>query len=265
MSNLLERIESVLIAAIHVAACRDGDIDTEDGSLSTTGVDEMIRLEQALCSALDIGLDDVNADLMIKQLKAALSEQEAVPEGFTVKFIKQVGCYEITAPNGMQSVLYHGDADGDLLAAMLSHPQPQKVDELTIADYEQAAADHRRLVRELDVLLNGEDGAEKQASLCDIVAQVHYEKLNPKVPQSAEEFIAEHEYPDIATWEDDDQTNGSVSVIKSEDVRDFMAGKALVPVEPTDEMIDAACDASNLYRVDFMRAWDAAINAAKGE
>lgn len=32
--------------------------------------------------------------------------------------------------------------------------------------------DHDRLVRELDVLLNGEAGAAKQASLCDIVAQV---------------------------------------------------------------------------------------------
>lgn len=35
-----------------------------------------------------------------------------------------------------------------------------------------AQADHQRLVRELDVLLNGESGAAKQASLCDIVAQV---------------------------------------------------------------------------------------------
>lgn len=33
-------------------------------------------------------------------------------------------------------------------------------------------ADTQRLVRELDVALNGEDGAAKQASLCDIVAQV---------------------------------------------------------------------------------------------
>lgn len=38
-------------------------------------------------------------------------------------------------------------------------------------DYEEALADHRRLVRELDVLLHG-DGAARQASLCDIVAQV---------------------------------------------------------------------------------------------
>lgn len=47
-------------------------------------------------------------------------------------------------------------------------------DELTIADYEAAFADHRRLVRELDVALNGEDAAE-QASLCDIVQQVKRE------------------------------------------------------------------------------------------
>jgi ATP:corrinoid adenosyltransferase len=40
------------------------------------------------------------------------------------------------------------------------------------ADYEEVLADHRRLVRELDVLLNGEAGAAKQASLCDLVAQV---------------------------------------------------------------------------------------------
>jgi len=39
-------------------------------------------------------------------------------------------------------------------------------------DYEEVLADHRRLVRELDVHLNGEAGAAKQASLCDIVAQV---------------------------------------------------------------------------------------------
>lgn len=48
----------------------------------------------------------------------------------------------------------------------------QANENLTIEDYEEVLADHRRLVRELDVLLNGEEGAAKQASLCDIVAQV---------------------------------------------------------------------------------------------
>lgn len=36
----------------------------------------------------------------------------------------------------------------------------------------KAQDDRAKLVRELDVLLNGEDGAAIQASLCDIVAQV---------------------------------------------------------------------------------------------
>jgi hypothetical protein len=41
-----------------------------------------------------------------------------------------------------------------------------------VSTYEEVLADHRRLVRELDVALNGQEGAAKQASLCDIVRQV---------------------------------------------------------------------------------------------
>jgi hypothetical protein len=49
-------------------------------------------------------------------------------------------------------------------------------------EVEGAFADHRNLVRELDVLLNGEAGAARQASLCDIVAQVRLCGLCIKVP-----------------------------------------------------------------------------------
>jgi len=52
-------------------------------------------------------------------------------------------------------------------------------DQLTAEDYEEVLADHRRLVRELDVLLNGEHGAAKQASLCDIVGQLKRQKCAP--------------------------------------------------------------------------------------
>jgi hypothetical protein len=45
-------------------------------------------------------------------------------------------------------------------------------EELTILDYKLLLEDQKRLVRELDVALNGEDGAADQASLCDIVSQV---------------------------------------------------------------------------------------------
>lgn len=41
-----------------------------------------------------------------------------------------------------------------------------------VADHEDVHSDQKRLVRELDVLLNGEDGAAPQASLCDIVGDL---------------------------------------------------------------------------------------------
>lgn len=56
--------------------------------------------------------------------------------------------------------------------AALAQPSPLQAEQPTADDYEEVLADHRRLVRELDVLLNGEDGAARQASLCDLVAQV---------------------------------------------------------------------------------------------
>lgn len=55
-----------------------------------------------------------------------------------------------------------------------------KEDELTIEDYKETFEDHKRLVRELDVLLNGERNAARQASLCDIVAQVEKEGIRAK-------------------------------------------------------------------------------------
>ena len=64
-----------------------------------------------------------------------------------------------------------------------AHPPatPQGAERASVADYEEVLADHRRLVREMDVLLNG-DGAAKQASLCDIVAQVaRTKRITPQV------------------------------------------------------------------------------------
>lgn len=45
-----------------------------------------------------------------------------------------------------------------------------------IQGLEKSIADYKRLVRELDVAING-DGAAKQASLCDIVGQVREMRL----------------------------------------------------------------------------------------
>jgi hypothetical protein len=66
------------------------------------------------------------------------------------------------------------DAEEGCAAHGLAHPCEVCAVE---SQYEQVLDDHRRLVRELDVLLNGEAGAAKQASLCDIVGQVRREGI----------------------------------------------------------------------------------------
>lgn len=57
----------------------------------------------------------------------------------------------------------------------ISHWGLFDTDALTVSDYEACLADHRALVRRLDVALNG-DGAAQQATLGDVVAQV--EQIN---------------------------------------------------------------------------------------
>ncbi|MBY9700566.1 hypothetical protein ISH39_03235 [Pseudomonas aeruginosa] len=66
-------------------------------------------------------------------------------------------------------------ADASHARAVLAQPSPAQAEQATADDYEEVLADHRRLVRELDVLLNGEACAAKQAMLCDLVSQVEAE------------------------------------------------------------------------------------------
>lgn len=60
---------------------------------------------------------------------------------------------------------------------------------------EPTPSDENRLVRELDVIWNGEAGAAKQASLCDVVAQIRNElpklrKLKSRSPSTLTEEVA---------------------------------------------------------------------------
>lgn len=74
--------------------------------------------------------------------------------------------YEIDASLEIEDFAEHDD--GRFYLASEADTEMQ----MLIDDQKDADADHRALVRELDVLLNGEAGAAKQASLCDIVVQV---------------------------------------------------------------------------------------------
>ena len=44
-------------------------------------------------------------------------------------------------------------------------------DELTIQDYKDVIDDHNRLVKELDIIINGKNAAENP-SLCDLISQL---------------------------------------------------------------------------------------------
>ncbi len=46
---------------------------------------------------------------------------------------------------------------------------PRDADKPTLAGHEEVLTDHRRLVRELDVAMHGQEGAALQASLCDLI------------------------------------------------------------------------------------------------
>lgn len=103
---------------------------------------------------------------------------------------------------------------------------PGSLDEtVSGADYEAVLADHRRLVRELDVLLNGEAGAAMQASLCDIVGQVRNERLHlyqgplPDATLALEEtralvvHMAKTFYPEVTQFRPFDELRSLVSQI----------------------------------------------------
>jgi hypothetical protein len=90
----------------------------------------------------------------------------------------------VSSPDGWNFGWCAVDANNRIIGYCMTETQAKQLvapfahaDSATPADYEEVLADHRRLVRELDVLLNGEEGAAPQASLCDIVMQVKKQGL----------------------------------------------------------------------------------------
>jgi hypothetical protein len=90
----------------------------------------------------------------------------------------------VSSPDGWNFGWCAVDANNRIIGYCMTEAQAKQLvapfahaDSATPADYEEVLADHRRLVRELDVLLNGEEGAAPQASLCDIVMQVKKQGL----------------------------------------------------------------------------------------
>lgn len=78
MSDLdREKLKEVLKRAVLIVEYRQGDIDTEDGSFAVTDVDEIIRLEQALCDLFETSTD--NATML--EISPKIAALEAIKGG----------------------------------------------------------------------------------------------------------------------------------------------------------------------------------------
>lgn len=88
---------------------------------------------------------------------------------------------ELTNDSEAALVRFFRHADGAHWGAQGDHDglNPGETAVRAIRDLERVIADHKRLVRRLDVLLNGINGAAKQASLCDIVSQIESQAFAP--------------------------------------------------------------------------------------
>lgn len=79
-------------------------------------------------------------------------------------------------------------ASGAHSFGIISAPYVTSTDQPNSADVSAVLVDQAHLVRELDVLLNGEAGAAQQASLCDIVAQLRSWLVNPVAAKSPDKM-----------------------------------------------------------------------------
>lgn len=149
----------------------------EDGvmiGVSRQAVDEAVAILSALTSK-EAGDGWKQGQYSYQQIFNAISAATSIAGGGVAISVKKFEEAMLAASPQPQN--HSEDVRGDHIAdagnMMQAAANPLgDVEQPSAQDYEEVLADHRQLVRELDVLLNGEEGAAKQASLCDVVAQV---------------------------------------------------------------------------------------------
>ncbi len=117
----------------------------------------------------------------------------------------------------------------EVARALFSHPdsiQHHVATEL-ISEHIRVQHDHDRLVRELDVLINGENAAQ-QARLCDIVAQVRSEGLKAVPAAPAMKEVA---------WRHDDGPFAGAALTRAKSVADNWVSKGW-KVTPLYELVE---------------------------
>lgn len=117
--------------------------------------------------AAELGLRDMHIDVLleaVQKYEAAFSAMfaQCYSNGIFDAWGKPVSCLPLNDAH----------ATSDRALKLVTGTDIEIPPAETSSDMDGVLQDHQRLVRELDVLLNGEEGAAQQASLCDIVAQV---------------------------------------------------------------------------------------------
>jgi len=139
-------------------------------------------LNESLLSIADVNITDADyptpALSQEEKMRALIAENEQLKRSngelvqqLTARTPESIGYIQVDTEHGY--IFIAGEGVDDLMDgrhAVYLQQIPARQSP-SVSDYEEVLASHRELVRELDVLLNG-DSAAKQASLCDVVGQV---------------------------------------------------------------------------------------------
>ena len=287
MSSLLERAVETIETLWGILDDIDtaGDIVKGDNEAYRANVE---KLQRSRFDKTQISTDGYTLGGIVSELKAALSQQEAVvPSDCADKYIpvsrEAVDWLKEKFPALCVKSGMCEQIGGRLYTKTISstHPQPQKVESKVPRDEEGFA---RTGNVEADSIINRLLSPDPDFDDCTAAAAYIYKllselkgpgefatwkdaaiaermKKNP-MPQSVEEFIKSKGF---------EVSHTSGVLITAPDFLDFMAGKALVPVEPTDWILEAIrkYSAARYHpQNEYWRAehiWKSIIKAAKGE
>jgi len=114
----------------------------------------------------------------VYELEAKVEQLQAKLAGYERRILEQAG--EVGWLKGeneqLKEMLAEAKADAKLWKLRTTEAANAVADyeelQAELADYKEVNEDKKRLAREIDIIISGESGAAKQASLCDLVAPI---------------------------------------------------------------------------------------------
>lgn len=108
----------------------------------------------------------------------------------------------------------------DAIPKLLDRCAEREAEKATIADYEEVLADKRRLAREIDVAMHGEDKAAEQPSLCDLVHSAGVLRARAEAAEARADELEREKNRQEALYSDD------VNNLKAEHAEELRAAEA---------------------------------------